>query len=139
VESEQLKSYLSLCVIPLFQQTRVRTLQLVAAVGSSIDGLISDLYTNPGIMVQEEAEQEAPEVQDGEVIEWFVGFKEDYTMVYLMDCPQCDVLITYLEQGHHCCGIVSEDNFKEWEAYHYAVVIQGLVEIYAVADLENVD
>jgi hypothetical protein len=93
-------------------------------------------------MVQSASEQEDPGIQIGDVqdqIEWFVGFKEDYTMVYLMDCPQCDVLITYPGQGHHCGGKLDENNFKEWEAQYYAVVIQGLVEIYAVKDLEDVD
>ena len=74
-----------------------------------------------------------------DLIEWFVGFKEDYSMVYLMDSPVCDVLITYPEQGHHCCGVIDENNFKEWEAQHYAAVIQGLIEIYSVKDLEDVD
>jgi hypothetical protein len=74
-----------------------------------------------------------------DLIEWFVGFRADYTMVYLMDCPECDVLITYPEQGHHCGGIIDENNFREWEAHHYAAIIQELVDIYAVNDLENVD
>jgi hypothetical protein len=77
------------------------------------------------------------EMQD--LIEWFVGFREDYSMVYLMDCPECDVLITYPEQGHHCCGNVEESDFKEWEAHHYATIIQELIEIYAVSELEGVD
>ena len=74
-----------------------------------------------------------------DLIEWFVGFKEDYSVVYLMDCPVCDVLITYPEQGHHCCGVIDENNFKEWEAQHYAAIIQEVVEIYSVKDLEDVD
>jgi hypothetical protein len=74
-----------------------------------------------------------------DLIEWFVGFMEDLTMVYLMDCPQCDVLITYPEQGHHCCGVVEESDFKEWEAHHYAAIIQEVVEIYPLHELENVD
>jgi hypothetical protein len=93
-------------------------------------------------MVQSELEQDDPDIQVGEMqdlIDWFVGFKEDYSMVYLMDCPQCDVLITYPGQGHHCGGKIDESNFKEWEAQYYAVVIQDFIAIYAVKDLENVD
>ena len=92
--------------------------------------------------MQGEENQEVPVVQVGEgleEIEWFVGFREDCSMVYLMDCPECDVLITYPGQGHHCGGVIDENNFREWEAHYYAAVIQELVEIYSVKDLEDVD
>ena len=55
------------------------------------------------------------EMQD--LIEWFVGLKEDGTVIYLMDCPECDVLITYPEQGHHCCGVVDENRGIGVEGY----------------------
>jgi hypothetical protein len=93
-------------------------------------------------MVQNEVEQDNPGLQGGEVqemVDWFVGFKEDFSMIYLMDCPQCDVLITYPGQGHHCSDEVNESDFKEWEAQHYAGIIQDLIAIYAVKDLEDVD
>ena len=81
----------------------------------------------------------ATKMQDLDPIEWFVGIKENYTIVYLMDCPECDVLITYPKQWHHCGGYVDNTEFKNWEAQHYAAMIQDLMSIYPLKELEDVD
>ena len=73
-------------------------------------------------------------MEHSEKMERFIGIKSDYTIIYLIDCPECDVLITYLGQGHHCCGNTEESLFAEWEAVHYAQVIQGLQNIYPIVD-----
>ena len=67
-------------------------------------------------------------------LERFIGIKADYTIVYLLDCPICDVLITALDQGHRCCGQVEETPYKEWEAVYYAQMIQDLRSIYPMVD-----
>ena len=78
-------------------------------------------------------------MQELDLIEWFVGIKENYEIVYLMDCPECDVLITYIGQGHHCGGYEDNTAFKNWEAQHYAAVIQGLMSIYPLKELDELD
>ena len=67
-------------------------------------------------------------------MERLIGIKEDYTIIYLIDCPVCDVLITYLNQGHHCCGKIEEGPLAEWEAVHYGKIIQELKSIYPMVD-----
>ena len=77
-------------------------------------------------------------MQELDLIEWFVGIQEDFSIVYLRDCPECDALITYVGQGHHCGGYEDNTEFKNWEAQHYAAIIQGLV-IYPLKELDEVD
>ena len=48
-------------------------------------------------------------------------------------------MITYPEQGHHCGGYEDNTEFKNWEAQHYAAVIQGLMGIYSLKELDEVD
>jgi hypothetical protein len=69
-----------------------------------------------------------------EVMERFIGIKEDYTIIYLIDWPVCDVLITYVNQGHHCCGKSEESPLAEWEAVYYGKIIQDLKNIYPMED-----
>ena len=69
-----------------------------------------------------------------EPMERFIGIKADYTIIYLVDCPICDVLITALDQGHNCCGKSEHTPLEVWEAEHYGQIIQDLRSIYPMVD-----
>ena len=66
------------------------------------------------------------------VIERFVGVLEDYSIVYLMECEICGVLVAYQGQGHNCGGIVEVTPEAKFEAEYLAKFMVGLKKLYVL-------
>jgi hypothetical protein len=66
------------------------------------------------------------------VIERFVGVLEDYSIVYLMECEICGVLVAYQGQGHHCGGIMEVTPEAKFEAEYLAKFMVGLKKLYVL-------
>jgi hypothetical protein len=66
------------------------------------------------------------------VIERFVGVLEDYSIVYLMECEICGVLVAYQGQGHNCGGVVDVTPEAKFEAEYLAKFMVGLKKLYVL-------
>ena len=65
-------------------------------------------------------------------IERFVGVLEDYSIVYLMECEHCGVLIAYQGQGHNCGGEIDTAADKKFEAEYLATFMANLKRLYVL-------
>jgi hypothetical protein len=67
-------------------------------------------------------------------VERFIGVMVDYSIVYLVECAQCGVLIAQQGQGHNCGSILDNTKLKQWEAAHLANFMKGLKKVYVMKD-----
>ena len=65
-------------------------------------------------------------------IERFVGVLEDYSIVYLMECEKCGVLVAYQNQGHACGGVIDVMPEAKFEAEYLASFMAGLKKLYTL-------
>jgi hypothetical protein len=70
-------------------------------------------------------------------IERFIGVMADYSIVYLIECEQCGVLIAYQGQGHSCDGIIDESEQAKWEASYLAEFMKGLKKVFTLKKFEG--
>ena len=63
-------------------------------------------------------------------VERYIGVLEDYSIVYLMECEICGVLVAFQVQGHNCSGIVDVEPTKKFEAEYLANFLVGLKKLY---------
>ena len=70
-------------------------------------------------------------------IERYIGVMQDYSIVYLVECEQCDVLIAYQGQGHACDGIMDISEQAKSEALHLAEFMKGLKKVFTVKKFEE--
>ena len=70
-------------------------------------------------------------------VENFIGVMQDYSIVYLVECEQCGVLIAYQGQGHSCDGIKDISEQAKWEAAYLAEFLKGLKKVYTVKKFEE--
>jgi hypothetical protein len=65
-------------------------------------------------------------------IERFVGVLEDYSIVYLMECEKCGVLVAYQGQGHACGGVQDVTPEAKFEAEYLATLMATLKRLYTL-------
>ena len=70
-------------------------------------------------------------------VENFIGVMQDYSIVYLVECEQCGVLIAYQGQGHSCDGITDISEQAKWEAAYLAEFLKGLKKVFTVKKFEE--
>ena len=71
-------------------------------------------------------------------IERFVGVLEDYSIVYLMECEKCSVLVAFQSQGHNCGGVLDTDPSAKFEAEYLATFMANLKKLYTLKKFETV-
>jgi hypothetical protein len=69
--------------------------------------------------------------------ERFIGVLDDYSIVYLMECEHCGILIAYQGQGHNCGGVLDTEQGKKFEAAYLAQFMTGLKKIYVLKKFES--
>ena len=62
---------------------------------------------------------------------------QDYSIVYLMECEQCGVLVAYQGQGHNCDGVEDTSEQAKWEAQYLAHFMTGLRKIFTMKNFEE--
>jgi hypothetical protein len=67
----------------------------------------------------------------------YIGVMQDYSIVYLMECEQCGVLIAYQGQGHNCDGIIDTSEEATKEAQCLAEFMKGLKKIFTLKNFEE--
>ena len=70
-------------------------------------------------------------------VERFIGVLSDYSIVYLMECSQCGVLVAFQGQGHNCGGILDVAPEAKFEAEHLAQFMAGLTKLYVLKKFIN--
>ena len=70
-------------------------------------------------------------------IERFIGVMNDFSIVYLMECEHCGVLIAYQGQGHNCGGVVDTEPEAKFEAEYLASFMVGLKKVYTLKKFES--
>jgi hypothetical protein len=70
-------------------------------------------------------------------VERYVGVMQDYSIVYLMECEKCGVLIAYQGQGHNCDGVMDISEQAKWEGQYLAEFMKGLKKVYALKKFEE--
>jgi hypothetical protein len=65
-------------------------------------------------------------------IERFIGVLEDYSIVYLMECEKCGILVAFQNQGHNCGGVLDTDPSAKFEAEYLANFMTGLKKLYTL-------
>jgi hypothetical protein len=68
----------------------------------------------------------------------FVGVMEDYSIVYLMECWHCGVLIAYQGQGHNCGGVIDTEPEAKFEAEYLAQFMTGLKKLFTLKKFDDV-
>jgi len=68
------------------------------------------------------------------VVERFVAVLDDFTVLFLEDCPHCHALILYADQGHSCGGVADVTAVARQEAQSYARLMQKVKKIYTLPD-----
>jgi hypothetical protein len=63
-------------------------------------------------------------------IERFIGVLADYSIVYLMECEHCGVLVAYQGQGHNCGGKVDTEPEAKFEAEYLVDLMTGLKKLF---------
>jgi hypothetical protein len=70
-------------------------------------------------------------------VDRFIGVMQDYSIVYLEECEQCDVLIAYQGQGHCCEGIADISEQAKLEAQCLADFMKGLRKVFTLKKFEG--
>jgi hypothetical protein len=65
-------------------------------------------------------------------IERFIGVLENFSIVYLMECEKCGVLIAYQGQGHACGGVMDVTPEAKFEAEYLATFMATLKKLYTL-------
>ena len=64
--------------------------------------------------------------------EVFVGIRPNYEIIYLMDCNQCDMLVTSQYQAHNDIAKEPFTDDQKIEAAYFAELIHELKGIYPI-------
>ena len=67
----------------------------------------------------------------------FIGVMQDYSIVYLMECEQCGVLIAYQGQGHNCDGVADTSEQAQQEGQCLAEFMKGLRKVFTLKNFEE--
>ena len=70
-------------------------------------------------------------------IERYIGVMQDYSIVYLVECEQCGVLVAYQGQGHNCDGVLDTSEQAKWEAQYLADFMKGLRKVFTLKNFEE--
>ena len=70
-------------------------------------------------------------------VERFVGVLEDYSIVYLMECEKCGVLVAFQKQGHNCGGVIDTEPTAKFEAEYLAQFMVGLKKLYTLKKFDH--
>jgi hypothetical protein len=70
-------------------------------------------------------------------VERYIGVLEDYSIVYLMECEKCGVLVAFQGQGHNCGGIVDVTPEAKFEAEYLATFMVGLKKLYTLKKFDT--
>jgi hypothetical protein len=71
------------------------------------------------------------------LIERFVAVLDDFTVLFLENCPRCHALILYADQGHSCGGVIDVTEVARQEAQSYACLMQKVKKIYTLPDFDT--
>jgi hypothetical protein len=70
-------------------------------------------------------------------IERFIGVLEDFSIVYLMECEKCGVLVAFQGQGHNCGGILDTTPEAKFESEYLSNFLSSLKRVYTLKKFDT--
>ena len=66
------------------------------------------------------------------IVERFVAVLDDFKVVFMQNCPHCQALILFKDQGHNCCGVADVLASARDEARSYVRLMRRVKKIYTL-------
>lgn len=66
------------------------------------------------------------------IVERFVAVLDDFKVLFMQNCPHCQALILFENQGHNCSGIADTTASAQEEARSYVRLMRRVKKIYTI-------